>query len=349
MVSIGRKFVAAALCAMCARGAYAASAAPAAPAVTGDVLATVGKYNITEQEVDGKVKGSLASLEIQVYELKRTAAEQMADDYLLQRAAKAAGLSVDAYLKREVDGKVVEPSEADLQKAYNQIDPKFRQPYDQSKPELAAQLKGQQELQLRAELTAKLRGQHDIKILLKPPRFEVGAAAADPALGPSSAPVTIVEFGDYQDPYTQRSEDTLKQIRAKYGDKVRVVFADYPAPSHSLAMDAARAARCAGEQGQFTQFRAALYAPGARFAVSSLKEMAAKLQMDTTKFNNCFDTHQYDAQIQKDVAEGQALGVAGTPAFYVNGRPLFGPQPLPKFDEIIVEELAVGNTREASK
>jgi protein-disulfide isomerase len=348
MVSVGRKFVAAALFAMSAGGAYAASGAPAAPAVPSDVLATVGTYQITEQEVEGRVKAPLASLEIQLYEIKRAAAEQMVDDYLLQRAAKAAGLSVEAYLKREVDGKIAEPSEADLQKAYNQIDPKFRPPYDQAKPELIALLKGQEGQQLRADLDAKLRSQHDIRILLKPPRFEV-AAGADPALGSSGAPVTIVEFGDYQDPYTQRSEDTLKQIRAKYGDKVRVVYADYPAPSHSLAMDAARGARCAAEQGKFAEFRAALYTPGAGFAVPKLKEMGAKLQLDTAKFNACFDKHQYDAQIQKDISEGQALGVQGTPAFFINGRPLLGPQPIQKFDDIITEELANANTREASK
>ncbi len=149
-----------------------------------------------------------------------------------------------------------------------------------------------------------------------------------------------MEFADYQDPYSGRSEGVLKAIRAKYGDKVRVVFADFPSEKLANAMDAARAARCAGEQGKFWEFHDALFADPSKLAVKDLKATAANLKLDAAKFDDCLDKHKYDDAINKDIAEGKSLGADGTPVFFINGRPLLGAQSVQKFDDIISEELA---------
>jgi protein-disulfide isomerase len=327
--------------------ARAASSKPAS-ASNDEVLATVGKYKITKQEVDDRLKAQLSSLEVQVYDLKKSAVEEMADDYLLKQAARKAHLSVDAYLKREVDSKIPEPPDAEVRKLYDQSKSDFQLPYDKAKPALIATIKDQEARQKRAELLEKLRSEHGLKILLKPPRFQVNAADA-PSLGPSTAPVTIVEFGDFQNPYCGHEEATLKQVRDKYGDKVRLEFEDFPMAIHPQAFDAARAARCAGEQGKFWPFHDALLADQTKLSPSDLKATAARLKLDTAKFNDCFDKHKYDAAIHKDMDEGAALGVEGTPAFFINGRPLTGAQPFEKFQTTIDEELGNAQKQASAK
>jgi len=341
MGSIGRTFVTTAV--LVALGAAVAHAAAGNDAV----VATVGNYNITEQELDNKLRAQLASLQVQLYDLKRSAVEELADRMLLEQAAKKAHLTPAAYLKQQVDDKVAEPSDADLHKLYDQLKVQSPAPFDQVKPVLIAAIKEHQRSELRAKLTERLRAAEGYKLLLKPPRFEV-AAGDRPALGPSSAPVTIVEFADYQDVYSGRSEGVLRVIRAKYGDKVRVVFADFPVEKHPNAMDAARGARCAGEQGKFWEFHDALFADPTKLAVKDLKTTAANLKLDTAKFNDCLDKHRYDDGINKDIAEGKSLGADGTPVFFINGRPLLGAQSVQKFDVIISDELAAAATAGAN-
>jgi protein-disulfide isomerase len=311
-------------------------------------VATVGNYKITEQDLDNRLRSQLSVLEIQLYDLKRNAVDRMADDYLLQMAAKRAHLSVDAYLKREIDAKVVVPPDAEIRKLYDQQKGSSNVSYDQAKPLLIAAMKDQQRQQLRNDLMNRLRSEQGFKMLLKAPRFEV-ATGDLPALGPANAPVTIVEFGDFQDPFSKQSTLALKQVQAKYGDKVRLLFANWPSPSHPNAMQAALAARCANEQGQFWAFHDALFADPSKLGPADLKATAAKLKLDTGKFNDCLDKKKYEAAVNKEIAEGQSLGVDGTPAFFVNGRPILGPQPAQKFAEVINEELAAAPAAEAKQ
>ena len=353
MRSIGRTIVigtTAALVGLCAAMRPATCRAAASPAASSNdaVVATVGTYNITEQEIDGKLRAQLASLQVQLYDLKRTAVEEIADDLLVAQAAKKAHLSPAAYLKQQIDDKVAPPSDADIHKIYDQFKGRTTVTFDQAKVALSPRIMDRERQDLHDQLMHKLRTEHGYKLLLKAPRFEVKLDAR-PTLGPDNAPVTIVEFADYQDPYSARSENTLKQIRANYGDKVRTLFADFPTPKLPNAMDAARAVRCAGEQGKFWEFHDALFADQTKLAVKDLKATAAKLKLDSAKFDDCLDKHKYDGDIAKDVAEGKSLGVDGTPVFYINGRPLMGPQPAAKFDKIIADELPAAPATQAAK
>jgi protein-disulfide isomerase len=131
-------------------------------------------------------------------------------------------------------------------------------------------------------------------------------------------------------------------LRAKYGDKIRLVHMDFPLPFHSHALDAAKAGRCANEQGKFWQFRDALFADQSKLAPADLKATAKTLGLNTGQFNACFDKAKYDSEIKSDQAAGEKVGVDGTPAFFIDGRPVTGAQPIPKFEEIIDDELATG-------
>ncbi len=333
--------IAAAIAIVCA----AIATHPAWAADPNAVVATVGDHKISEKELDAKVKPQLdqmhAALEKRVeqliadktFDLRRQTLESMTDDYLIEQAAQRDKLSVDEYVKKETTGKSA-ATEAAAKKFYDQNKGPGSVPFDKIKSKLIQVLS-------RQALVERLRKNASVKILLEPKRLAVNSSD-HPAIGAKDAPVTVVEFTDLQCPYCKKTEDTLKELRAKYGDKIRIVHMDFPLPFHSHALDAANGARCANEQGKFWQFRDAVFADQGKLAPADLKAAAKKLGLNTTQFDACFDKAKYDSQIKSDLAAGEKLGVDGTPAFFVDGRPLTGAQPTEKFEEIINDELANG-------
>lgn len=161
----------------------------------------------------------------------------------------------------------------------------------------------------------------------------------DPAIGPADAPVTIVEFSDYQCPFCARAEATIKQILNTYGGKVRFVYRDFPLGFHQYAKKAAEASECADEQGKFWAYHDLLFANQQALDIDSLKGYAADLGLDLDKFNECLDTGRYASEVEHDMQEGQSYGVRGTPAFFINGHLVSGAQPFSVFKEIIDREL----------
>ena len=315
-------------------------------------VATVGDHKITAKDLDAKVKPQLdqmrAMLEKRVtqliadktFDLRRQTLESMTDDYLIDQAAQHDKLSVPDYLKKEYSGKD-SVTDAQAKAFYDKNKGAGTAPYDKIKPELLQMMN-------RQALLDRLRTNEPVKILLEPKRVVVDSGG-HPTLGAKDAPVTIVEFTDFQCPYCKASEATLKQLRDKYGDKIRLVHMDFPLPFHAHSLDAAKAARCANDQGKFWQFHDSLFANQSKMAPADLKATAKTLGMNSTQFDACFDKAKYDSEIKADQAAGEKVGVDGTPAFFIDGRPLTGAQPAPKFEELIDDELANGsNNKQAS-
>ncbi len=332
--------LAGALLAILLMPAYAASAEQ------GRVIATIGSHPITQQEVDSRLKAQLTAMDSQVYDLRRKTIESMADDYLIEQAAAKAKLSVSDYLKREVYDKIPPPSDAIAKEFFDAHKAQIPQPYDKVKPQVIAFLEQQAAADQRTKLLDSLRVGEPLTIKLKPPRFQV-ASLGHPELGPKDAPVTIVEFGDFQCPFCKKSEDSIKDVRTKYGDKVRLVYMDFPLSFHPNALPAAEAARCAGDQAKFWQYHDALFGAQPNLKSADLKAAAAKLGLDQKEFDACLDGNKYGNAISADQAYGSTLGVEGTPAFFINGRPLSGAQPAGEFEQIIDEELASSADRVA--
>jgi protein-disulfide isomerase len=315
-------------------------------------VATVGDHKITNKDLDAKVQPQLqqmrAALEKRVdqliadktFDLRRQTLESMTDDYLVQQAADKEKLTVPEYLKKQSSGKDA-VTDAEAKAFYDKNKQPGTAPYDKIKPQLLQMMN-------RQALMDRLRKDQPVKILLEPKRVVVDSGG-HPAQGAKDAPVTIVEFTDFQCPFCKASEATLKQLQNKYGDKIRLVHMDFPLPFHAHAMDAANAARCANDQGKFWQFHDALFANQSKLAPADLKAEAKALGMNTTQFDACFDKAKYTAQIKADQAAGQKVEVDGTPAFFIDGRPLTGAQPMPKFEELIQDELQnPGNNKQAS-
>jgi protein-disulfide isomerase len=301
------------------------------------VLATIGDHPITQGEVDRKVA-------VQLYDLRKQALDGIIDDYLVQQAAKKAGLKPNDYLDRQIKLTTTRVTAHEAEQFYDQhkaqIDARTGgSSFSQIEPKLIAALQHQRDQESQEQLIQKLRADNHVSMLLQAPHVSV-ASVGHPSTGATSAPVTIVEFSDFQCPFCRAAESSLKQVRQKYGDSVKLVYMDFPLGFHPHAMDAARAARCAADQDKFWQFHDALFLDQKKLDPNDLRLTAAKIGLDHDQFNSCFSSDKHDAGIRKDMAEGNTLGVTGTPTFFINGRELVGAQPPLKFDQVIDEELA---------
>ena len=165
----------------------------------------------------------------------------------------------------------------------------------------------------------------------------------DAVKGDKNAPVTIIEWSDYECPFCARFySDTYKQIDEKYikTGKVKLIYRDFPLSFHQQAQKAAEAAECAGEQGKYFDMHDKLFEDGVVGGTTTFKQYAKEIGLDTSKFNTCLDTGAMASEVRKDFVDGQQAGVQGTPGFIVNGNLVSGAQPFSVFEQIIEAELA---------
>jgi protein-disulfide isomerase len=165
----------------------------------------------------------------------------------------------------------------------------------------------------------------------------------DAVKGSLSAPITIVEFSDFECSFCERFvSQTLSDLETKYIDtgKVRFIYRDFPLAFHTNAQKAAEAAECAGEQGKYYEMHDKIFENQNAIGVNNLKSYAKQIGLDETEFNTCLDSGEMAQEVAKDFSDGQKLGVSGTPTFFVNGTKLVGAQPLSAFEQIIEAELA---------
>ena len=163
----------------------------------------------------------------------------------------------------------------------------------------------------------------------------------DPAIGPKNAPITIIEFSDFECPYCSRWYDQVfLKLREEYPDKVRIVFRDFPLSSiHPNAIPAAEAANCAGEQDAYWDFHGKLFS-GQGLGSSVYLQYAKDLGLNVEDFQTCLESGRYQSEIQADYEYASNLGVQSTPTFFLNGIPIVGAQPWEVFQQVIEKELA---------
>jgi protein-disulfide isomerase len=160
-----------------------------------------------------------------------------------------------------------------------------------------------------------------------------------PQQGPSDALVTIVEFSDYQCPFSRKAQPTLAQIIQTYGKDVRHVYRNNPLAMHNHAALAAEAALAARDQDKFWEYHDRLFANQQALAREDLEQYATELGLDMAKFKAALDTNAHKDEIAADQQLTRSLGQTGTPAFFVNGRSVKGARPFDAFKALIDEEL----------
>jgi protein-disulfide isomerase len=285
-------------------------------------------------------------LESQLYALQRRAIDEAIAQYLLEREAARRSTSVRAMLAEEVDRRIVPPTEAEvdarLARRASATDG-TAEDVAEMRTAIRASLVAQRRAEAQGRFVAALRESSSVRIEgLEPPTLKLPITTdGEPSLGPREAPVTIVEFSDFQCPHCRAAQETLKALLRKYGGKVRLVHRDFPVPQlHPGATAAAEAARCADEQDTFWPYQDLLYANPTKQAETDLVRYAEELGLDSGRFQECVRQRRHAPAVARGMTEGRNAGVVGTPTFFVNGIPLVGARPLSEFAELIERELS---------
>jgi len=312
-----------------------------------DVVARVGDHVITRADLDRRWAeldaGSWVQVRQETYDARRRILDAVVGDYLIELEAKTRGVSTDRLLEVEVSRRIRPVTSEEVATFYRSLgDRAGGATLAQLTPAIRQHLEEQRPVQARQALVDDLRkASSSVRTMLDPPRLQVTTAATDPVLGPATAPVEIVEFSDFQCPFCRQVGPTLQKVRATFGDRIRLVFKDFPLSGHPDAFTAAEAAQCARDQGKFWDYHDVLFANQQALGREDLKRYAVRLHLDAARFNTCLDEDQFKYLVQSDMDESQRYGVSSTPTFFINGRLFSGAQPFAAFEQIIREELAI--------
>jgi len=330
-----------------AAGTVAVTAdSPAAPAAETVVASWTGG-KLTYGELEKTVKGRLARTEIDYlnerYSILSSAIDDSVNKTLLDAEAKKRGLADgDALLKAEVEDKYKELPEADIQAFYTENQRRFRnKPLEEIRDQVVQRALADKKQKATTELIERLRKTAGVEISLAQPALpRLDVSPGDGAIrGNPNAPIMIVEFADYQCPYCERGYTTMKEVMSTYGDKVAWSYRNFPLSFHPRAMPASVASWCAGQQGKFWEMHDKIFENQKGLEDENLKQHATDIGLNMAKWEDCRTSKAATDAIIKDQADGQSLGMGGTPAYFINGVMLSGARPIDAFKEAIDKEL----------
>lgn len=307
------------------------------------VAAKVGEIEITNEELRQGIESDLYELEQKMFETKMNRLKALILEKLMMNDPKKKDLTNDQYMDKYIAGDV-KVSESDINQFVKEKNIPKEQVNPQIKERIRTYLLTEKKKTAVEEWLAKKTKKTGIEVYIKKPRrptfnVEIGKA---PVMGEKDAPVTIVEFSDFQCPYCAKAAETVDQIKKDYGKKVKVVFKQFPLPFHSQAKQAASAALCAWEQKPeyFWKMHDELFDDQSKLGKEDLTNTAKKIGVNEQKFTACLESGKYADMVNQDIEQGKELGVKSTPTFFVNGKLLQGAQPYEAFKEVIDEELS---------
>ena len=317
------------------------------------VLAVVEGRPITLSDIEQPLRITLHDLEMEKYRLIRRRLEQWIAEGLLARAAAAEGKSISTYVTEQIQEELTEVSDADVEARYQQLRASGMAAFQNSplnekaKEDIKNVLIREQAGKGLQALLERLAANAGVSLQMRPPDPPVVPLSSgdDPVLGPATALVTITEFSDFECPVCKESVPVLKQLRSLYPEQLRLVYRDFPLPSHPQARPAAEAAHCAYEQQQFWAYHDALFAQAPDLKPSDYLRLAQSVGLNTEDFATCLSSGRSKAAVTRDIAEGRSIGLNATPTFFVNGRYLSGFQTLDIFREIVDRELAEAQSK----
>lgn len=293
------------------------------------VLATVGGEKISSADIRARSGDQLDKLETQ-YQLAKNRIIGAALDSLIREKtvvaeAQQRGKSVEELVLAEAGPAGIDPTDVEVAAWYQENQARVGgKTLDQIKPQIAEYLRNERRKAAETKLEQRISSEKRLEISYRPYRLQFANAGA-PSVGKDNAPVTLVEFSDFQCPYCKGIAPTLKQVEDKFGNQVQIIYRQFPLVSiHQFAAKAAEASLCANEQGKFWAMHDAMFADQAKLSVGDLKQTSRRLGLDGKKFDACLDAGRYVEQVQNDEKEGQRFGVTGTPALFINGLPVDG-------------------------
>ena len=295
---------------------------PATAADRSRVFATVNGEQITSANIEDALKPMISAAQEQIYNMRKQVLESKINDLLLEQEAQKRKITAKAVYDAEIVPKVKKVTDEDARKFYDENKEKIKGTFDQVKPQLLQYLQNQEVDIVETAYAQSLRKAAAVQVFLNAPEPPVYAVATDdqPSRGNPNAPVTIVEFTDYQCPSCARTQPLLEEVAGEYGDKVKLVSRDFPLDQHTNAAKAAEAAEAAREQGKYWEYVAILFKNQDALQVEKLKEYASQLGLDRAKFDQALDSGKFADKVIRDMNEGNKLGVDSTPTVFINGK-----------------------------
>ncbi len=307
------------------------------------VAARVGDEAITDLRLEVLLGSKLVEMRRDEYRMKIDRLNQLIVDTILEKEAKAEGKSIEDFVNDAAPLHLFPIDDAEIAKYLEENADRVRD-WRGNIAELRDRVRQFLQQQKRAKaLNAyahSLEPKYGVVVNIpypQPPNVKVDVQGA-PTLGPADAPVSIVEFSDYECPACRATHDVVKKVRETYGDKIRWYFKDYPLKRHKDAFKAAEAAHCADAQGKFWQYQEKLFT-AKDLSVESMIKLAGEMGMSEDTFKQCLQDSKYKSLVEKNLSDVVQAGVDRTPAFIINGMVFTGGPAFETFQTAIDQEL----------
>jgi protein-disulfide isomerase len=300
------------------------------------VIAEVDGTKLTLADFERRRPEALFQARNAFYETEKKAVEEFVDSYLLERQAQKENVTVAQLLERHVNSTIAkDPDDTALRVYYEGID--TNEPFEAVRGKILEILRQRRTAKAKSAYMQELRNEAKITIAVAPPRAQISLDNAR-VRGAVGAPLTLVEYADYECPYCQQMQPALLQLEADYKGKLAFAYKDVPLPMHPHAQKAAEAAQCAGVQNKYWEYHDLLWKTKA-LELNQLKSTAGQLMLDTKAFDKCLDSGDQLETVKASMDEAQRLGIQGTPSFFLNGRFFSGILTYTQLRQIVEEEL----------
>lgn len=309
-------------------------------------VAEIDGAKITLAQFEQKHPAALFQARNAFYEAEKKAIDDYIEEYLLERAAQKEHLTIADLLEKHVNSTIAkDPDDEALRVYFEGLD--TNETFETVRGKIREHLRERRIAKAKATYLQSLRKDARIELTLAPPRAMVSLDNT-PVRGSATAPLLLVEYADYECPYCQQIQPDLTKLEAEYKGKLAFAYKDVPLPMHSRAQKAAEAAHCAGVQNKYWDYHDLLLATK-ELEIPQLKTKARQLGLDGKAFDACLESGEQAGLIRAQLGEAQALGIQGTPSFFLNGRFYSGSLPIEKLREAVEEELKRLPLREQAK
>lgn len=308
------------------------------------VLATVNGTKITQKDLEAKYEDltkQLAEMKDRETKFVKYFLDQEVENVLLKLEADARKISVEQLVSQEVESKVKEVSEEEINKfAKERNIPKEQ--FASLKDKIKAYLSRSGSTDAKSKFAVELKKKYTVNYNLEKaakPKVKFKEKTGDPVTGNLNSKVTVVEFSDFECPYCAKGAEVFKKLKEEYSDRVKFVFKQFPLSFHKNAQGAAEASLCANEQGKFFEYHDVLFTNNKTLEKENLLKYAASINLDAAKFKECVVSGRMKAKVEADMKEGQDYGISGVPAFIIDGELVVGAVPYEEIKTVVDEAL----------
>ena len=333
----------------------AASGDSQAPADESQVLVKAEGFTLNRSDVEKAAAGKMKELDLEALraparvETRRHAIlsetmEEITYNKLFNMESEKLGITPAELTELKITPRIKPLTPEELDRYFELNKNRLQGTREEIIAQITSYVEGQREKEAYREYSRELAEEYGVSYLLPPVRFDV-PSTGHPSIGPEDAPVTVVEFSDFECPHCASAGAVLHQLYEEFEGKIRIVFRQYPLwMIHKKAWKAAEASLCAAEQGKFWEMHNLLFSGQDKLDNEGLKEKAKQLELDQDRFDQCLDSGKYSDAVDLDMIEGSKAGISGTPAFFINGRPLEDRFSYESIRKIVLEELGPGDS-----